>query len=712
MSALRADQKGPHGPGESARAATLRSTCSPGTIRGSLLIAGALLLAAKPISAQANHVVVEGRAESLIGVADTATGGQVGQADLAMRPLGRVGELLEAVPGVIITQHSGAGKGNQLFLRGFNLDHGTDLRTTVAGIPVNLPSHGHGQGYTDLNFMIPELVEEIRYRKGPYLARDGDFSSAGAVEIDYVRKLERGLAQIEVGSFGHRRGLFAQSYQLDGGDLLLAVEGRHGDGPWDVPDDYDRINGVARYARGDEQRGYSVMAMGYSGTWTATDHVARRAIERGEIGRFGSLDPTSGGDSSRYSMHAQWWQQDQRGATRASAWALASDLDLFSNFTYFLVDEVAGDQIEQTDRRYVFGLDGEQQWFGDLAGLDLDSTVGAQLRSDFISNGLHSSAARRRAGTVRRDTIRQHMLSLWAENRVQWASKVRSVVGLRGDAVLMDVASDRAANSDDRADAIVSPKAGLVFGPFADTEFYLNAGYGFHSNDARGATLRDDPTTPDPDDGVRVNPLVRSRGAEVGLRTTCLPGLHSSLAGFVLDLDSELVFVGDAGNTEAARGSRRYGVEWTNAYAPAEWISLDADLTWTHARFRGDDPGGQHIPGAIDTVVAAGLTLRSERFFGTLRTRYFGPRSLIEDNSVRSRVSWLLNLRLGAHVGAQTTVMLDVINLLDEKDHDIEYFYASRLAGEAPGPDDGGYNDVHLHPVEPFSLRFAVQTRF
>jgi hypothetical protein len=668
--------------------------------------------------AQTTRVVVEGRAESLVGVADTATSGHVGRGDLERRPLLRVGEVLESVPGVIITQHSGAGKGNQLFLRGFNLDHGTDLRTTVAGIPVNLPSHGHGQGYTDLNFMIPELIEEVRYRKGPFLARDGDFSAAGAVEIDYVRTLSHGLAQVEAGGFGHTRALFANSYRAAGGNLLAAVEGRHSDGPWDVPDDYDRINGVLRWSTGgeddgnDRDGGVSFTAMGYDGTWNATDHVARRAIDAGAIGRFGTLDPTSGGESSRYSVHGAWWRKNATSATRMSAYGLAYDLDLFSNFTYFLADDVAGDQIEQTDRRFTFGLDLEHELFGGLGSLPMENALGVQLRSDFITNGLHRSQRRQRTATVRRDDIDEHMASLWGENRIQWADKVRTIAGVRGDAVFMDVDSDLAANSGHADDVLVSPKAGVVFGPWADTELYVNGGFGFHSNDARGATLRDDPTTPAPDDGTRLEPLVQSQGAEVGVRTTVVPGLHSTLAAFVLESDSELVFAGDAGTTEASRASRRYGVEWTNAYAPLPWLSLDADLTWTHARFRGEAPEGDHIPGAPETVVAAGVTAHSDRLFASLRTRYFGPRPLVEDDSVRSRVSWLLNLRLGARVDEHTTAAVDVLNLLNEKDNDIEYFYPSRLLGEAPGPDDGGYNDVHLHPVEPFTVRVTVSTRF
>jgi hypothetical protein len=661
---------------------------------------------------QDHRVVVEAGGQGLLGVADAASAGVVDAATLARRPLRRVGEVLEAVPGVVVTQHSGAGKGNQMFLRGFDLDHGTDLRTTVAGIPANLPSHAHGQGYTDLAFVIPELIEAVRYRKGPYSARDGDFASAGAIDVDYVRRLDCDLALAEAGSFGATRALFAHSRELGGGDLLLAVEGRHDDGPWHVPDDYDRVNGVLRWSRGDDAAGCMLTAMGHDGRWTATDQIAARAVARGDVARFGTHDPTSGGSTGRYSLHGTWWHAGDAAATRAAGYAQLYDLDLFSNFTYALADPVNGDQIEQTDRRATFGLDLEQQWFGSIGGLQAEHGAGLGLRSDRVRTGLHGASRRARGATVRRDSITEHQASLWVESRLQWAPKVRSVAGLRADAVWMDVDSDLAANSGDRADARLSPKLGLAVGPWAGCEVHANAGFGFHSNDARGATQRDDPTTAAPLDGMRVDPLVRSRGAELGLRTAPRPGLHGTLAAFVLDLDSELVFAGDAGTTEASGASRRLGIESTASWAATPWLSLDGEVAWTRARFRGAPPGNDRIPGAVETLVAGGVTVHAGPWFGSLRTRYVGPRPLVEDDSVRSRVLWLWNLRLGGRLAERTTLTLDVLNLLDEQDADIEYFYASRLPGEPPGPDDGGHADVHFHPVEPFTVRLTLQSRF
>ncbi len=663
-------------------------------------------------AAQDHRVVVEGATGDNTVATDTASSGSIDAADLQRRPLARVADLLEAVPGLAVTQHSGGGKGNQMYLRGFDLDHGTDLRTTVAGIPVNLPSHAHGQGYTDLGFLIPELVQRVDFRKGPYVARDGDFASAGAIDIDYVRRLDRGIAQVEVGAFGHGRALVAWSVPWAKGDLLLGLEGRHADGPFTVGDDHDRGNAVLRWSRGDEAEGASLTLLAHDGEWRATDQIPARAVARGELGRFDTLDGSDGGSTRQVALHGAWWRERDEAASRAAVWARGYEFDLFSNFTYALADPVAGDQIEQTDRRVAIGGDVEQRWFGALDGVPVEHALGIQVRSDLARVGLHRTQARRRIGTVRQDDVGVHQLGVFGEQRVQWTDRVRTTLGLRGDAVAMDVDSDLAANSGDRTGALLSPRFGVALRAADGIDLFANAGFGFHSNDSRGATLRDDPTTAAPGDGARVRPLVRSRGAEVGVRAEVAPGFHNTLTAFVLDTDSELVFAGDAGTTEAGPAARRAGFEWSGRYAASDCLDLDAEATWTRARARSVAPGRDAIVGAIETQASAGLTAHGDVFFASLRTRYVGPRPLTEDGSVRSRVAWRVDLRLGARIDERTTITLDALNLLDEADADVEYAYASRRFGEPSGPDDGGYADVHFHPAEPFALRLAVTTRF
>jgi hypothetical protein len=646
------------------------------------------------------EVLVQGRSDSLIGIAETASQGTIGAVQLEQRPLSRPGEVLETVPGLIATQHSGAGKANQFFLRGFNLDHGTDFATSVNAVPVNVPTHGHGQGYTDLNFVIPELVERVNFRKGPYYADLGDFSSAGAADLQYFRELQQSLAQIEGGSFGYARGVFASSPKVGPGNLLYGLELYHNDGPWTNPDDYKRVNGVLRYSEGDAALGYSITAMGYKGDWDATDQVAQRAVDRPGFSRFDSLDPTTGGDSQRYSLSAEWHRADDKSASQVMAYGFYYDLDLFSNFTYFLSGP-QGDQFEQTDKRCVGGAKASHTWFGQLFERDMENTVGLQVRSDSIKNGLFLTQERDRFETTRSDKIWETSVSPYAENKVKWGEKFRSALGLRADYYHFDVSeSNDPANEGGEDDAIVSPKGSLVFGPWAQTELYLSGGLGFHSNDGRGVTSAVDPA----------DPLVRTYGAEVGARSTIVPGWQSTLAVWWLDIDSELLFIGDAGTTEASRPSRRYGVEFANYYTPVPWMTLDADFSFSHARFRDDEPAGDHIPGSVETVIAGGITLQQQGdsgFFGGLRLRYFGPRPLIENDSVRSGETILLSGRAGYRFSRHWMLAVEVFNLLDRDDHEIDYFYESQLAGElAP------VEDIHFHSVDPISVRVALTARF
>jgi len=673
-------------------------------------------------------ITVTGRADNLVGIAESATQGTVGAPQLARRPTLRPGELLETVPGVIITQHSGAGKANQYFLRGFNLDHGTDFATSLEGMPINMPTHAHGQGYTDLNFLIPELVTGINYLKGPYYAQVGDFSSAGAANMTYARTLPQSFVKLEGGSWDYGRIALGTSPKVGDGNLLVGLEIFHEDGPWENPDDFWRENGVLRYSMGDEANGWSLMGLAYHGDWNATDQIPERAVNSGQLDRFGSLNTTTGGESQKYSLLGEWHRQDENSFTRFSAYGFYYDLDLFSDFTYYL-NSPQGDQFEQQDVRYTGGGAVEHTLFGELASRETDTTFGLQVRSDSIRNGLYSNVDRRRTdkvdysgnpipATTRADAVWQISASPYAKNETRWTDKFRTTAGLRGDFYHFDVDSNQALNSGRENDFLASPKLGMVFGPWSKTEFYLNAGLGFHSNDGRGTTTHVDPVTglPVDSDGnpiQPVDPLVRSYGAEGGVRTAIIPGLQSTLSVWWLDLDSELLYVGDAGATEASRPSRRYGIEFANYYTPTEWLTLDADLAFSHTRFRDDQPEGNYIPGSVASVIAAGLTVQDAYgFFGELRVRYFGPRPLTEDDSVRSTASTLLNGRIGYRFNKHMTVAVEVFNILNAEVSDIEYYYASRLATEAAGPDDGGYNDIHFHPAEPRSLRVIFTAQF
>lgn len=682
-------------------------------LRFSLIAAG---LAGAPAAATAQgevtqlpEVQISAPVEILTGVADSAGEGTFLGRRFESRPLLRPGEMAEVIPGMIATQHSGGGKGNQYFVRGFNLDHGTDFRFTLDGMQINFTTHGHGQGYADLNFIIPELVERIAYRKGPYAAQDGDFATAGAADFQLYRSLPSGVAQAGIGEDGYYRAVLAGSSPVSEGGptLLYGLEYGHYDGPWTFPDDYRRVNGVLRLSDGTRQNGWALTAMAYRGRWNASDQIPLRAEADGRLCRFCTVDPSSGGETERYSLAGDWARSGESGLTRVNAYALYYDFDLWSNFTYFLADPVNGDQIEQRDRRMVYGGSASHLLPGSLAGREMENEIGVQAQyNDIDPVGLFGTAARQRLATVREDRVKVGSVGVYGENRVRWTPWLRTVAGLRYDHVDADVDSSDPANSGKANDSVYSPKVSAILGPWSSTEFYANFGRGFHSNDARGGTITVDPVTGDPTE--RVPLLVRAKGYDLGMRTTALPGVQSTLTFWRLELDSELVYIGDAGTTEPSFASRRTGVEWATTWTPLPWLLLVADLTYSDPKFV-NNPAGENIPGAIERTAYLGAFVDGwGRWFGGAQLRYFGPRPLTEDGGVESSSTTLVNARVGYRFSKQLSAWLDCFNVFDRKASDIEYFYASRLPGE---PVDG-IEDVHFHPAEPRTFRLTVQLSF
>jgi len=647
-------------------------------------------------------------AEDLVGIAQSSSQGAISARQLDARPIMRSGEVLETVPGVIISQHSGEGKANQYYLRGFNLDHGTDFASTVAGMPVNLPTHAHGQGYSDLNFLIPELVSGVQYEKGPYFADQGDFATAGSANINYASRLEAPIVRIGGGDEGFARAMVAASPKADNGHMLAALEVEHNDGPWDRADNYRKVNGVLRYSRGDSVNGLSITGMGYWAKWNSTDQVAQRAIDSGLISRFGGLDNTDGGDTYRYSGSLEWQRSSSNTSTKIVGYGIGYNLNLFSDFTYFLDDPVHGDQFHQADHRFITGAKVSHRRIGHWLGHQVQNTFGVQLRNDDIPTvGLYHTEARQLLETLRQDAVLETSAAAYAQNETEWAPWLRTIAGIRVDGYRFRVDAADPENGGTRRAGIVSPKGGVIIGPFNGTEFYVNAGSGFHSNDARGTTITRDPSTGEAVDPV--TPLVRAKGAEIGVRTVMAPHLQTTLTLWTLSLASELVFAGDAGTTAASRPSHRYGVELANYCAPRPWLILDGDVSWSGAHFTDVDPIGDLIPGSVETVISAGATLDSlHNVIGSVRLRYFGPRPLSEDNSVRSKATSVANLEGGYKFSKNVKLVLDVFNLFDAKDSDIDYFYASRL----PGEPLEGINDIHLHPTLPRTARLNLVLGF
>ena len=645
-------------------------------------------------------IIVYGRAIAQIGTALSGSQGTVGYADFENLPISRTGELVENVPGVIATQHSGTGKANQYFLRGFNLDHGTDFAGFVDGVPINMPTHGHGQGYLDFNFIIPETIERIDFRKGPYFADVGDFSAAGTIAFKTYDTLQP-FAQATIGEFGYYRATAAGSTSLGAGDLLMALDGTLSNGPWVLDENLEKYNGLVKYSTGTPNDGFSVQLNGYHARWDSTDQIPERAVESGLIDRFGFIDDDVGGKTTRVGAVAN----ATIGGVKLNGFATYYDLVLTSDFTYFLEDPVNGDEFQQRDRRAVLGASAQKTW--DIAGapLPLSITAGGNVRYDRIDRvGLFRSVEAVPVATIRSDGVDETNVGLFAEASVSLTNRLRAYLGVRGDYIGYDVRSGLAANSGDGGDTLFAPKAGVAWRPVNTVELYANYGESFHSNDVRGATITVDPAT-----GLNADPVpvfARARGAEIGGRIE-RDNFNVAVVGFYLGLESELVFVGDAGSTEPNDATRRYGVEANAFWQPVPWLTLDAVYAYTDARFRGVPSGAREIPGAVAEVISGGISASPvDGLDLTARLRHFGKAPLIEDGSVTSDPTTLVNLGAFYDFG-RLRLGAELFNVFDANDADITYFYESQLAGEA-----GPVEDRHFHPVEPRQVRVSARVKF
>jgi hypothetical protein len=705
---------------------------------------------------------VQGREDDLVGIAESATQGTVGAKEIEDRPILRSGEILETVPGLIITQHAGGGKANQYFLRGFNLDHGTDFAVFLDDMPLNLPSHAHGEGYADMNAVIPELVQRVNFEKGPYYADVGNFGSAGSAHLQFFKTLPENFFQVEGGMYGYARGVFGVSEKLGEGNLLLGGETYYDDGPWKNPDGFAKFNGLLTYSQGDDAKGFSITARAYHGKWHSSDQIPVTATP--DVGFFGTLNPTDGGNSARYSLQTEWHREREKSKTKITLYGFRYDLDLFSDFTYYLDDPIKGDQFEQQDKRFVFGLDAHHTIMSDWFGHKVENTFGVQLRNDWVHNGLYRTENRMRTNkndvnacndepvdecnanpnlvavlpaATDLNKFTDTMIGFYAENQIQWADKFRTVLAVRGDEAIYNVTNVTpnyaatelpgapvvnfaAANSGTATKFLPSPKASLIFGPWAKTEFYVQGGFSFHSNDARGATQTVEPISPDnpfPTATPRIPALVPTKGAEIGVRTTAIPHLQSTLSIWTLHSASELQQSGDTGGTTASvQPSNRYGFEFANYYTPTEHWAFDFDMADSKALFTSTDaddaapnsPGARWVPEAVGWVISSGAAVHDLKgFSGSLRLRYFGARNLTSDAIYRSNMTALLNAEVGYQINKTWRVSVEFLNLLNRRDHDIDYAYTSQITPTA----EAAFTDVY-HPVEPFQVRVGLRHTF
>ena len=653
------------------------------------------------------EVTVTGRKKVLVGEARSASEGVINQVDIYKRPVQRPGDILEAVPGLIVTQHSGSGKSNQLYLRGFNLDHGTDFATWIDGMPVNMRSHGHGQGYTDINFLMPEIIEEMSFVKGPYHSEIGDFSSAGGVHIETIDQLDKKSIKVGLGENGFNRILAMGSAKSESKVITGALELQGYDGPWiDINEDVNKVNGFFKFARNNELGKRSITAMIYDNEWNSADQIPSRAISEGIIDDFGSLDKTLGGSTRRMSVSSEYSHDHKTNKVVWRSYIIGYELDLWSNFTYFLDDPVGGDQFKQKDKRTIFGGSYENLWVGNTESFT-EHRFGIDFRHDAVDEvGLYRSREREIMGPIREDQVDESSISSFYEMSFDLRSSWRAVLGIRADAFKFKVNSKDYNLTDDDSDFILSPKASIAYAFSDNNEMYFSYGNGFHSNDARGVITFRDPITEEKLSPA--DPLVKSTGFEWGIKALINEQLNTSLAVWSLELDSELLFVGDAGNTEANRPSKRWGIEFNNLWSINEIWSLEADFAYSNAKFNDDDLENRSVPGSLKNVASGILSAEyPSGFFASFSFRYFGEVPLIEDGSIKSEGSTYANLALGWLMD-DWQVQLDILNIFDSNDHDIDYFYASRLAGEPAN----GYEDIHYHIFEPRQIRFYLSKEF
>lgn len=648
--------------------------------------------------------VQEKKNTSLIGEAISSSEGVITQTEIKSRPVLRTGEILEFVPGMVVTQHSGSGKANQYFLRGFNLDHGTDFSTNIEGMPINMRSHAHGQGYTDLNFIIPEFIDRIDYQKGPYHAEDGDFSTTGSANFLLVNHLKSPFVSFEIGEDGYQRTVMGTETKIGENNFLLGVEAQRYDGPWeDINEGVKKYNFLARVHRPLSDGDLTLTLMGYKNQWNSADQIPEYAVKEGIISNLGSLDKSVGGESSRYSLSGKWrndnWLID--------AYAIKYKLDLFSDFTYFLDDPLNGDQFEQVDNRTLYGANIRRYVDGELGDKAFYQQFGVQLRYDAIDKvALNHTKERTYLNNIRSDKVDISSLGVFWEGELKLTDKLSLRTGVRYDYMQADVQSNLPQNSGNADDGLLSLKGGLRYNINDKLDFYANIGQSFHSNDARGATQTIDPVSHE-----KVKPadlLVKAQGAEVGLRFFETDHLSISTALWLLDLDSELLFVGDAGNTEANRASRRYGLEFTAYYWLSDYLNLDFEASWTDARFKDDIQGeGNKVEGSVPVVVSAGVGWKPASNWETnIRLRHFSSRVLDSYGEHKSDPFNVVNLGVN-YTKEHWEYTLNILNLFNSKDQDIAYYYESRISSSANSRES-----IHSHPIEPRTVRLNIRYHF
>jgi TonB family protein len=657
--------------------------------------------------------------------------------EFALRPIGSVQDILRVTPGLVLVQHSGGGKANQYFLRGFDSDHGTDLALSIDGVPVNMVSHAHGQGFSDTNFIIPEVVERVEVTKGPYFAGQGDFATSGAVNMVSRDDFEHSSVALGfTGSPGHGalgyRGLAIASPKLDLGKATFAAEIGRVNGPFDNPEGWDRykLYNKLTVALGPVSS-LSLTEMSYSGNWHGSGQIPARAVETGLVSRFGSLDPDEGGNTARHQLAVAYkLRPNEDSELRAMLFLGTYRFNLFSNFTLYLNDPDNGDEIEQVDRRTLYGARLAYRTVHQVRGVRLDTSIGGDVRSDDIHEQLWRTLHRGQLAGLRDNGVFETLLGAYLNEEVTPFPWARLDLGGRADLLSFAVdnqlpSTDPAASSSGVSAAHqFSPKASLIVTPF-DTEqvqldIYFNYGHGFHSNDVRGAFAR-----------PAVTPLTRAIGEEIGSRTRLFGKLDLAIALWQLDLDSETVWSGDEGTTGVSDATNRKGIEIESRYEVTPWLAADLDVTFTRSRFSTDMANGGGLALAPKQTWSGGLSARHDLGPGAARAglRFYGigDRPATDDGALVAPGFTEFDLHVG-YRHRWFDLALDIENLFNGNYRSAQFATVGRLRtepalgsavppgfgcgssgrlaadGSAPGSFHG-CEDIHFTPAYPLTIR-------
>jgi outer membrane receptor protein involved in Fe transport len=687
-------------------------------------------------TAPADIVVTASRAD-LIGIAVTASQGKITKEELRLRPAYRVGELLESVPGLVVTVHSGEGKSNQFLARGFNLDHGTDIANFIDDIPINRPTDTHGEGYSDLNFLIPEVLDGLEYTKGTYYPSVGNFGDVASVHLHIANVIPN---EVTLGgdTFSGVSAYAGGTHAFGPNDRVLAAfEFNKVDGPFIPPGNFHKYAAVAKYSHGTLADGYDLTFQYYHGAGLFETDQPQRAVDRGLISRFGTLDPTDGTSNDRLSVSGHYNKQGENWDLRSSVYFVRSSQTLYNNFTHFLEDPVNGDQEEQSESRNLFGGSTSFTLRSKLGRIATETTIGLQARHDSIAlerrhtlqrvvldycELLHAdgSVTQYSVGQTACTLDRVHLYDagLYVENTTHWLSWLRTNLGVREEFVGgsdHNLLPDRpySVTPFTQNVTLFQPKGSVTVGPFLKTEFYYSAGRGFHSNDIRsvsGTVLLENI----PGFALPTPLLVKVDSQEIGLRSDIIPKTHIQFAAFLLHVQSEQTYDQDQGEDVPGAPSRRYGFELSGQYLPVRWLELNADLSYSHARYNaasladyGD--AGPYIPNAPEFVGSFGALVDNlGPWYGGVEVRVLGSLPLISDNSARDPGYTETNVRIGYKLSGRLRAQVQVFNLLNVKANAGAYYYPTIIPGDNGVPT----TDHQNHPLEPISARFSLTATF